>query len=314
MAIPTRDDMWRPILEIMATIKEEAVHRKSILEALEGWFINNDPFTEDEWENLLRIRKSGQTRLEYIMGWALSDLYFAGLLLRPSRGYYQITVLGRKKREQPDKDLRNFIKEKAQNRKKETQEKRKRNKEKVTQGDSATPQEEKKDSSPDEGMELLYSELNSRLAVELLERVKTMPPASFEQLVVHLLSKMGYGQGETVGQTGDGGIDGIINQDALGLEKVYIQAKRWGENQVGDREIRNFSGSLDGEGATKGVFITSSTFSKKARERAKSISQGNKLIRLIDGKELVRLMVNHDVGVVLKIRYDVKQLDENFFA
>ena len=150
--------------------------------------------------------------------------------------------------------------------------------------------------------------------MELLERVKTMPPASFEQLVVHLLSKMGYGQGETVGQTGDGGIDGIINQDALGLEKVYIQAKRWEENQVGDREIRNFSGSLDGEGATKGVFITSSTFSKRARERAKSISQGNKFIRLIDGKELVRLMVNHDVGVVLKIRYDVKQLDENFFA
>ena len=124
MAIPTRNDMWRPILEIMAATKGEAVHRKSILKALEGWFISNDPFTEDEWEELLETGKSGQTKFENTMGWGLSDLCFAGLLLRPSRGYYQITVLGRKKREQPDKELRSFVERKGAGQKRRRTKKR----------------------------------------------------------------------------------------------------------------------------------------------------------------------------------------------
>ena len=128
-----------------------------------------------------------------------------------------------------------------------------------------------------------------------------------------LLVKMGYGQGETVGRSGDGGIDGIIDQDALGLEKVYIQAKRWG-SQVGEPEIRNFSGSLDPYGATKGVFITTSTFSSTARQTAQNISAGNKLIRLVDGDELARLMIRYGVGVVTETTYEVKKLDENYFA
>ena len=124
---------------------------------------------------------------------------------------------------------------------------------------------------------------------------------------------MGYGQGQTVGGSGDAGIDGIINQDALGLEKVYIQTKRW-ENQVGEPETRNFSGSLEAKGANKGVFITSTSFGLRARETARFISAGNKFIRLIDGEELARLMINHGVGVVSEIIYDVKKLDENYFA
>ena len=132
--------------------------------------------------------------------------------------------------------------------------------------------------------------------------------------MVDLLVKMGYGQGETIGRSGDGGIDGIINQDALGLDKVYIQAKRYTVGSVGEPEIRNFSGSLDPYGATKGVFITTSTFSNTAHQTAQTISAGNKLIRLVDGNELAHLMIKHGVGVVTEYTYQIKKLDENYFA
>ncbi len=156
-------------------------------------------------------------------------------------------------------------------------------------------------------------QLRERLADELLENIMKLTPGRFEQLVVNLLEKMGYGEGQTVGRSGDGGIDGIIDQDPLGLEKVYIQAKRW-SSQVGDPEIRNFSGSLDAKGAAKGVFITTSTFSSTAKETTRNISAGNKLIRLIDGQELAALMVQHGVGVVTVSTYEVKKMDENYFA
>ena len=132
-------------------------------------------------------------------------------------------------------------------------------------------------------------------------------------MVVRLLEEMEYGEGQSVGGSGDGGIDGIINQDPLGLEKVYIQAKRW-QNQVGEPEIRNFSGSLEVRGANKGVFITSSSFSSTARNAAGRISAGSKFIRLIDGRELACLVIAHNVGVITEITYDVKKLDENYFA
>ena len=148
-------------------------------------------------------------------------------------------------------------------------------------------------------MEQSDRQLRAKLADELLESIMKLTPDRFEQLVVNLLEKMGYGKGEAVGRSGDGGIDGI-NQDPLGLEKVYIQAKRW-SNQVGEPEVRNFSGSLDAKGAAKGVFITNSTFSRAAKETARNISAGNKLIRLIDGQELVKLMIQHGVGVVTEI-------------
>jgi len=155
--------------------------------------------------------------------------------------------------------------------------------------------------------------VQERLADELLQSIAALTPDRFERLVVQLLVKMGYGEGRPVGRSGDGGIDGIISQDPLGLEKVYIQAKRW-SNQVGDPEIRNFSGSLDAKGATKGVFITASTFNTTAKRTAQTISAGNKLIRLIDGRELSKLMIEHGVGVVTEYTYEVKKLDENYFA
>ena len=129
-----------------------------------------------------------------------------------------------------------------------------------------------------------------------------------------MLANMGYGDGKVTGRTGDRGIDGVLNQDALGLEKVYVQAKRFDYAQVGEPEIRNFSGSLDPFGASKGVFITTSSFSNTARQTAENISRGGKFIRLIDGQELAELMMISGVGVVTEVTYEVKKLDANYFT
>ena len=157
-----------------------------------------------------------------------------------------------------------------------------------------------------------YRAMQEKLVDDLLDSISQISPEGFERLVVDLLQKMGYGKGEAVGKSGDGGIDGIINQDALGLEKVYIQAKRW-QGQVGEPEIRNFSGSLDARGASKGVFVTTSNFSGNAKQTAQIISAGNKFIRLIDGPELAKLMLAHEVGVITQYTYRIQKLDENYF-
>ena len=301
MPVPSKKELHRPILEIADGAQEDVASKQYIREkVIERFSLTNDDILE-------KTSSGGGTRLEIRVSWALFELKKAGFLQPPSRGHFQITPQGKELLATGD-DLLSL---------------RWKDLDAVRQGegDMAVPDtpvnddvgSDFEDSTPDEQIAALYRELSDRLAEELLERVKKVSPADFERLVVSLLEKMGYGQGQTVGGSGDGGIDGIINQDALGLEKVYIQAKRW-QNQVGEPEIRNFSGSLDGEGANKGVFITSSTFSSPARERAKAISQGNKFIRLIDGEELASLMINHGVGVVSEITYDVKKLDENYFA
>ena len=169
------------------------------------------------------------------------------------------------------------------------------------------------DTSPQDKIEAGHRELNEQLVDDLLDSISRILPDAFERLVVDLLQKMGYGKGETVGRSSDGGIDGIINQDALGLEKVYIQAKRW-QSQVGEPEIRNFSGSLDARGASKGVFVTTSSFSGNAKQTGQIISAGNKFIRLIDGPELAKLMLAHEVGVITQYTYKIQKLDENYFA
>ncbi len=301
MAIPTPKQLSRPILEIVKE-KEKVIDKKSILESLIERFPS---LTNDE---LQERHQSGSPKFDTNVRGVLSDLKRAGLLLSPSRAHYQITERGKTLLASHRGDIPI---ERARPKKEKT----------VTKDNMAPPNTAandevgiaSEDSTPDEQIAVLYQELSDRLAEELLERVKRVSPADFERLVVSLLEKMGYGQGQAIGGSGDGGIDGIINQDALGLEKVYIQAKRW-ESQVGEPEIRNFTGSLEAKGANKGVFITSSSFGPKARETARFISAGNKFIRLIDGEELARLMINHGVGVVSEIIYDVKKLDENYFA
>ena len=168
--------------------------------------------------------------------------------------------------------------------------------------------------TPLEMLEDSYQTLRSDLADDLLTNIAKCSPAFFENLVVKLLVGMGYGgsivdAGKTIGKSGDGGIDGIIKEDKLGLDIVYIQAKRW-EGPVGSKEIRNFVGALAGQKANKGVFITTSSFTKDALQFVQQIQQ--KVI-LIDGQQLAQLMIDYDIGVSLEKSYQVKRVDHDFF-
>jgi restriction system protein len=169
--------------------------------------------------------------------------------------------------------------------------------------------------TPRETLELSYQSLRSQLASDLLDKVKTTSPRFFEKLVVDLLVQMGYGgsqkdAGKAVGQSGDGGIDGIIKEDKLGLDVVYLQAKRW-DAVVGRPVVQAFAGALDGQRAKKGVLITTSQFSREAQEYVKIIE---KKIVLIDGEELAQLMIEHGVGVSEKQTYIVKEIDIGYFS
>jgi restriction system protein len=168
--------------------------------------------------------------------------------------------------------------------------------------------------TPEETLETAYLRLRSALAQELLERIKVSSPKFFERLVVDLLVSMGYGgsrrdAGEAVGQSGDAGIDGIIKEDKLGLDVVYIQAKRW-EGVVGRPVVQAFAGSLEGQRARKGVLITTSKFSPDAHTYVGIIE---KKIVLIDGEQLAELMIDHDVGVNEVAQYAVKRVDLDYF-
>jgi restriction system protein len=168
--------------------------------------------------------------------------------------------------------------------------------------------------TPEESMENSFQVLRDALVHEVLETIKTGTPAAFEQIVVDLLVALGYGgsvedAGSVVGKSGDGGIDGIIKQDKLGLDAIYVQAKRW-KDGVGSPEIMKFSGGLTRRHASRGVFITTSSFTKDALEFVLHLPQK---IVLIDGKQLASLMIEHDVGVSPTKTYTLKRLDQDYF-
>jgi restriction system protein len=170
--------------------------------------------------------------------------------------------------------------------------------------------------TPEEILETSYQSLRRNLAQEILERVKECSPRFFETLVVDLLVAMGYGgsrkdAGQAVGQSGDGGIDGIIKEDKLGLDAVYIQAKRWDNSTVGRPDLQKFVGSLAGRKARKGVFITTSQFSDEARKYVDGLEMK---IVLIDGEELAQLMIDHGVAVTELATYVVKKIDLDYFG
>lgn len=171
--------------------------------------------------------------------------------------------------------------------------------------------------APEERMAETLKAAHESLAAELIETIKQCEPAFFEKLVVQLLLKMGYGgsrqeAGRAVGQSGDGGIDGIINEDRLGLDAIYLQAKRW-EGAVGEPPIRDFFGALDLQGVKKGVFITTSYFTEAAKKAVQS-NRSDKKIVLIDGARLADLMIEHDLGVSVAATYHLKRLDSDFFV
>ena len=166
-----------------------------------------------------------------------------------------------------------------------------------------------KHSSPQDLIDRGFSEIEAQVKSELLEKLKAIDPYYFERVILILLKKMGYGEFIETSKSGDGGIDGIINEDKLGLDKIYIQAKRYEDNKVREKDIRNFIGAMSGD-TTKGVFVTTSAFDKGAIQKA---HDAHHTIILIDGNKLVDLMHQFDVGVQIKATYAVKILDDDFF-
>ncbi len=169
--------------------------------------------------------------------------------------------------------------------------------------------------TPSEALEKAYENLRDELAEDLLDRLKQTTPPFFERIVVELLVKMGYGgsradAGKAIGRSGDGGVDGIIKEDRLGLDVVYIQAKRWDTNAVGRPDVMQFAGALQAQKATKGIFITTSRFTEDARGYVAQI--GSKIV-LIDGEQLAQLMIESDVGVSTVSLYPVKKIDSDYF-
>lgn len=290
MALPSQSEFLRPIL-VIASNQSKELRYPEILDEL---ILMLKPSPAD----LREKTPSGALRVEKHIRYCIYQLNKSGLLATEKRGCYHITPEGRQFLQHHkgalDQAQLNLL------------------------GAGMPPQSTNamnmNDVSPDEQLEIIHEQLQVKLADELLESVKRTSPERFEQLVIELLVKIGYGKGERVGGSGDGGIDGIITQDRLGFKKVYVQAKRWNSAQIGEPEIRNFSGSLDPHGASRGVFITTSLFSATARQTAAAAQLNNKNIRLIDGRELARLMIEYEVGVITKMVYKIGEIDENYFT
>ena len=168
----------------------------------------------------------------------------------------------------------------------------------------------------EEALDRAVPQMNSALEADVLHRVRHAPPAFLERVIVNLLIAMGYGggdadKGRVTGRSGDGGIDGTIREDALGLDEVYVQAKKYAEDKaVGQGDLRNFAGAIDAAGTTKGVFVTTATFTRDAKDY---VEKSPKRIVLIDGAELARLMVRHGVGVRIRAVHEIKGIDDDYF-
>lgn len=256
-------------------------------------------------EDRAQVLSSGQFTYQNRVGWARTYLKKAGLIEAPSRGTARITPRGQEVlAENPPtidvKYLYRFPEFVAFH---------------TPAGESTKPVPDVATvESPEDTLERVSLQLRQNLVAELLERIKAAPPDLFERLVVDLLLSMGYGgsrqdAGEILGKSGDGGLDGVIKEDRLGLDAIYIQAKRW-DNVVGRPVVQAFAGSLEGVRARKGVLITTSSFSAEARSYVKQIE---KKIVLLDGNELAELMIEHNLAVSTDVVYEVKKIDNDYF-
>ena len=305
MAVPDYQSLMLPLLEF-ARARSDEVSTDEAVEALAAEL----GLTEADLREML---PSGvQTTFANRVGWAATYMKKAGLLEPTRRGYYRITQRGQDllKEKPPKIDVR--LLQRYPEFKEFQQLRGTRG---GGRGAGAKGPAEGVAVTPSEALESAYENLRHELAVELLAKLKKSSPAFFERIVVELLVKMGYGgsradAGKAIGRTGDGGIDGIIKEDKLGLDVVYIQAKRWETNAVGKPEVMQFAGALAAQHAVKGIFITSSRFTDDAR---RYVSQMGSKIVLIDGEQLSELLIEHDVGVSTVSLYPVKKIDVDYF-
>lgn len=293
MGVPDYQSIMLSLLKFAGDGKEHFLR-----DAIEK--LADDPFnlTAEERRELLPSGK--QPVFNNRVGWARTYLKKAGLLEYGKKGCFNITKEGLKVLEEnPPKVDAKFLMRYPE----------------FAEFHKGSGKSESSDKTPEEVLEDVYNNLRQSLSQDLLKIVKSCSPSFFESLVVDLLLAMGYGgsrkdAGEALGKSGDGGIDGKIKEDKLGLDVIYIQAKRW-ENTVGRPEIQKFVGALQENQAKKGVFITTAKFSKEAKESvAKNI--GSNVI-LIDGKELASLMIDHNVGVSKVNTYEIKKIDQDYF-
>lgn len=295
MPIPKFDELFNEVLELLSDKNEYKT--RDVKEILSKKL----DLTDEERQQL--IPSGTEPIIKNRIGWSITSLKKAGYVESKKWGSVNITELGLKEHENnPDITIDDLMKIPSY--------------QEYMNGSSTEVIEEPGESTPEEEIEASFSQINKKLAGELLENILNNDPIFFERLVLDLLLKMGYGDfrenaGETTSPTNDGGIDGIISQDRLGLDKIAIQAKRYSENVIGRPILQNFAGALLGMGLTKGVFITTSTFTKGAIEYA--TNQANLTIILIDGDKLADLMIEYNVGTFTSHTYEIKRIDSDYF-
>jgi restriction system protein len=304
MPIPDYQTIMLPLLKLASDEQEHSLRETT--EALSKHF----NLTREEKETLLT---SGRKPIFYDrVGWARTYLGQAKLLASPRRGFFQITERGINFLKQNPEKLNDKILQQFAEFKEFVSRKNKKSEKSVAEIIISVDNEK----TPEESLEIAYQTIRNSLASEIIDQVKSCSPYFFERLVVELLVKMGYGgtlqeASALVTRKGsDEGIDGIIKEDRLGLDIIYIQAKRW-ENVVGRPEIQKFVGALAGQQAKKGVFITTSNFTKDAKNFADKIE--NKII-LIDGEQLAEFMIDYNVGVSNVTSYELKRIDSDYFS
>lgn len=304
MPIPDFQSIMLPVLKLASSANEY-----KLSDAIEK--LADDFGLSSEERNEL-LPSGTQAVFNNRVAWARSYLKQAGLVNNPRTGFFSITENGRLLLAEKPERINTKLLEKYP----EFQEFRNRKKsDKGNDLATALPTSETESKlTPEDALASAYNQLRSSLESEILATIMSSTPSFFERLVVDLLVKMGYGgsrqeAGRALGRSGDGGIDGIINEDRLGLDVIYIQAKRW-EGVVGRPEIQKFAGALQGQRANKGVFITTSSFTSQAKDYTNVIA--SKII-LIDGEQLSALMAEHNVGVSVVGQYEVKKLDSDYF-
>lgn len=301
--VPFFLDFAKPILSTL--IKNETANIQQMINQA----IADLHLTEEDCAEMIRSQRKSQVNDR--TSWAVTYLYQAGLIERVARGHYRITDEGRRVYLSGEKITKDFLRKyksfvEFQERKSETP------------SSSANSTQQSLDfvaNTPSEAIEDAVNEINSSLASEILELVKKQSPRFFEQLVVDLLVKMGYGQNgftEVTRYAKDEGIDGIIAEDKLGLNKVYLQAKRWENGTVGRKDVTSFIGTLTSKSSKKGVFITTSSFSKEAYDSLNHLPSDVSVV-LIDGITLANYMVEFNLGVTVKKVYEVKRIDSDYF-
>ena len=296
--IPDFQTCMLPLLKYAADNKEHKL--SDAVDVLSDQF----KLTKEEREELLPSKT--QDVISNRISWARTFMKKAGLLEDTRRGYFKITergqsVLSENLEKLSIKYLGKFD---------EFKEFRQKHNEKESISESITTN----DATPEEMLETGYAKLSENLVDDILSKISECSPTFFEHLVVDLLVHMGYGgsfseAAQVVGKSGDEGIDGIIKEDKLGLDTIYIQAKRW-KGVVGRPEIQKFAGALLGQKASKGVFITTSTFTKEADDYASSV---DRKVVLIDGEKLASLMIEHNVGISTVRTFEIKRIDSDYF-